>query len=71
MRDIYKTAEAQAINDRYDISILQILELMQSIPFLHLIPGGKDAAYEAITTAFKYGYAMGSRAEKKQKGARK
>lgn len=67
MRDIYKTAEAQAINDRYDISILQIIELMQGIPYLHIIPGGKDAAYEAIVTAFKYGYAMGSRSERASK----
>ena len=65
MRDIYKTAEAQQINSRYDLELMQALELVQSIPLIEHIAGGNDAAYNAVITAFKYGYAMGSRAAKK------
>lgn len=41
---------------------------MESLPGISRVPvvGERQAAYDAIVTAFKYGYVMGSRAEKKK-----
>lgn len=67
MRDIYKTAQEQKINSRYDLETTQLIELASKIPGIQNISGAADAAYDAIITAFKYGYAMGSRSEQNKK----
>ena len=53
MRDLRKTAEAARVAENYDIEASQLYELKK----LFIVD-----PYEALVTAFKYGYVMGSRA---------
>lgn len=68
MRDLYKTAEAAKVNEYYSIRLSEITQLMDTLPGISKVPvaGEREAAYNLIITAFKYGYVMGSRAEKKK-----
>lgn len=62
MRDIYKTAESAEINKYYDLETANLCVLLDTLPCAY----GNEytAAWKAIITAFKYGYVMGTRAER-------
>lgn len=74
MRDLYKTAESAKLNKYYDIEVRHILDLIESLPGTYVAFNGEmlpvsdewNAAWKAIVTAFKYGYVMGQRAERKR-----
>ena len=55
-RDIYKTIKDVKIPDRYDMS----LEDMNKLRDLIITDGG-DGMFDAIHTAFKYGFVLGER----------
>lgn len=68
MRDMYKIAESAKVNERYSLNLAEVCQLMETLPGIVKAPvkGERQAAYDLIVTAFKYGYVMGSRAEKKK-----
>ena len=68
MRDLYKTAEAAKVNEYYSIGLAEITQLMNTLPGISKVPiaGEREAAYNLIVTAFKYGYVLGGRAERKK-----
>ena len=55
---IKRTNEKKIIPDKYDINILEINELYCKIQ------EGANGAWDAITSAFVFGFAMGCRATK-------
>ena len=58
-RDMNKTAERadSQIKDAYDINILEVQELINKAR-----NGSRYDAFDAIVTAFKYGFVLGHRA---------
>ena len=54
MRNMKEIANATRIDDRYDLTAMQLHELKK------IADSGKF--FEAFSTAFRFGYAMGSRA---------
>lgn len=59
MRDMRAIIDSTDISDRYDLKSSELVSLMQDAA-----KGGQPALARAITNAFKYGYALGSRATK-------
>lgn len=58
MRDMFKTAEKAAINPVYDMSTFEAYELLRI---------ARTGDYlKVINIAFRYGYSLGSKAEKKK-----
>ncbi|MDO5327755.1 MAG: hypothetical protein Q4G00_13680 [Clostridia bacterium] len=59
-RDMIKTSNSTIghIPGMYDMTIL---ELQQLIEILH---NGRDGEYDALDIAFRYGFALGARAER-------
>ena len=58
MRDFYKTIEKTEINDNYDLEAVQI-----KAQYDRVNEKGEDLA-QVLYDMFRYGYALGSRAEK-------
>lgn len=60
-RNMMKTIEQTkgSIPDHYDIVAPEIQELYSTIN-----TGGADGKWDAITTAFRYGFVLGARAQK-------
>ena len=62
-RDMMKTVESikgkGAIPDCYDITAPEILELYQILD-----NNSRDGKWDALTTAFDYGFILGARAQK-------
>lgn len=54
MRNMKEIADATRIDDRYDLTVMQLHEL-KKIAY-------SGEFFEAFVTAFRFGYAMGSRA---------
>ena len=72
MRDIFKIAEETTVKDRYQLTVGEIIALLNTMPFLKYFAGATDTAYDTLSIAFNYGYAMGIRCERNRaKRARK
>ena len=64
MRDIFTIASEAKVPPRYQLTVGEIIALLDTMPFLHYISGATDLTYEAIITAFEYGYVKGCRSER-------
>lgn len=71
-RNLFETAKKAKIPENYQMHLGEIYAILNTMPFLHYVSGATDLTYEAIITAFKYGYVKGCRSERaRQKRASK
>ena len=58
-RNMEQIAKSAVINTNYEVSSKELLRLIE------MAKSGTDGAWDALVIAFKYGYVLGGRAEKK------
>lgn len=63
-RNLFETAEKANVPPNYQLTVGEIIALLNTMPFLNYISGATDLTYEALITAFEYGYVKGCRSER-------